>query len=250
VWKKTHAQLEIQSPLSMEAIPQSEALTAIFTTVACFVIYWLFGRPKEDKFGKTLYGGEKWPVAPPLPKTSEEDDTSGASLAKEHGEQSATTAHVWHEDIEIKHTQLFINNQFVDADSGETFETIDPQTGEVICKVASADATDVDKAVAAAKAAFRLGSEWRTMDASERGVLLYRLADLIERDREYLAKLEVLDSGKLYSDAFNVDLSLVIKCFRYYSGWTDKVLDYATMYKYKPCLVFLSSLHPIKHTHA
>jgi delta 1-pyrroline-5-carboxylate dehydrogenase len=187
------------------------------------VIYWIFGRPKEDKFGKTLYGGEKWPEAPPPPMTLDEDDTSGSSLAKEHGKENASNSHIWHDDIEIKHTQLFINNQFVDAESGETFETIDPKTGDVICEVACADATDVDKAVAAAKTAFKLGSEWRTMDASERGVLLYRLADLIERDREYLAKLEVLDSGKLYSDAFNVDLSLAIKCFRYYSGWCDKV---------------------------
>ena len=158
---------------------QSEALTAICTALACFVVYWLFGRPKDDKFGNTPYGGEKWPHTAPLPKSSTEQ-SSTETLAKEHGEQSAATAHVWHEDVEIKHTQLFINNQFVDAESGETFDTINPQTGEVICSVQAADAVDVNKAVAAAKEAFKLGSEWRTMDASERGVLLYRLADLIE----------------------------------------------------------------------
>ena len=53
------------------------------------------------------------------------------------------------------------------------------------------------------------------MDASQRGHLLYRLADLIERDREYLASLESLDNGKPYLDAFNIDLGLVIKCYRY-----------------------------------
>ena len=65
------------------------------------------------------------------------------------------------------------------------------------------------------RAAFKLGSPWRTMDASQRGHLLYKLADLMERDREYLASLESLDNGKPYNDAFNVDLGLVIKCFRY-----------------------------------
>ena len=53
------------------------------------------------------------------------------------------------------------------------------------------------------------------MDASQRGHLLYRLADLIERDREYLASLESLDNGKPFLDAFNIDLGLVIKCYRY-----------------------------------
>ncbi|XP_023319928.1 aldehyde dehydrogenase, mitochondrial isoform X2 [Eurytemora carolleeae] len=60
------------------------------------------------------------------------------------------------------------------------------------------------------------------MDASQRGHLLYRLADLIERNREYLASLESLDNGKPYLDAFNIDLGLVIKCYRYYAGWADK----------------------------
>jgi len=72
----------------------------------------------------------------------------------------------------IEQTQLFIDNKFVDSVSGETFETIDPSTGNPICKIASANAQDVDLAVAAAKRAFKLGSEWRTMDASVRGELL------------------------------------------------------------------------------
>ena len=89
--------------------------------------------------------------------------------------------------------------------------------------MAEASAADVDRAVAAARRAFRAESEWRTMDASKRGMLLYRLADLVERDRQYLATLEAMDSGKSYSDAFNMDLALVIKCLRYYGGWADKV---------------------------
>lgn len=123
----------------------------------------------------------------------------------------------------IKHTQLFINNEFVDAESGETFQTYDPSTGELICDIAAGGLADVNKAVAAAKKAFQIGSEWRTMDASYRGELLYRLADLIEREREQLAALETLDNGKPYGDAFNIDLTLVIKCFRYYAGWADKL---------------------------
>ncbi len=61
------------------------------------------------------------------------------------------------------------------------------------------------------------------MDASKRGVLLNKLADLIERDREYLARLETLDNGKPFKDSFNADLVLTIKCYRYYAGWADKV---------------------------
>lgn len=123
----------------------------------------------------------------------------------------------------VRFTQLFIDNQFVDARSGETLETINPATEEVICKVASAGVEDVNLAVQAAQRAFELGSEWRTMDASVRGELLYRLADLMERDRESLAALETLDNGKPFGDSFNVDLTLAIKCLRYYSGWADKL---------------------------
>lgn len=66
--------------------------------------------------------------------------------------------------------QIFINNEFVDAVSGKTFDTYNPATGEVIASVAEGDAADIDKAVAAAKKAFELGSEWRTMDSTRRYV--------------------------------------------------------------------------------
>ena len=84
------------------------------------------------------------------------------------------------------------------------------------------DKADVDKAAEAARQAFRLGSPWREMDASERGRLLFKLADLIERDRNYIASLETLDNGKPFSESFNVDLDLAVKCYRYYAGWADK----------------------------
>ncbi|KAK2815430.1 hypothetical protein Q5P01_025897 [Channa striata] len=123
---------------------------------------------------------------------------------------------------EVHYNKLFINNQWQDAASGKTFPTINPATGEVICQVAEADKADVDKAVKAARDAFKLGSPWRRMDASHRGLLLSRLADAIERDAAYLAELETLDNGKPYSAAYCIDLPMVVKCFRYYAGWADK----------------------------
>lgn len=124
---------------------------------------------------------------------------------------------------EIKFTKIFINNKWVDSASGKTFPTINPCNGEKICDIAEGDKADVDKAVAAAREAFKLGSPWRTMDASERGRLLQKLASLVERDRDYLARLETLDNGKPYSVAFSADLWLTIKCYQYYAGWTDKI---------------------------
>ncbi|CAH8650194.1 unnamed protein product [Schistosoma rodhaini] len=123
---------------------------------------------------------------------------------------------------EIKRNSIFINNEWVESSSGKTFDTINPATGKVICQVSAGDKADIDKAVKAARKAFEFGSEWRTMDASHRGVLLNKLADLIERDRVYLASLETLDNGKPFADSYNIDLDLVIKCYRYYAGWADK----------------------------
>jgi aldehyde dehydrogenase (NAD+) len=123
---------------------------------------------------------------------------------------------------EIHYNKIFINNEWVNASSGKTFPTINPSTGEVITQVAAGDKADVDKAVKAANDAFKFGSEWRTMDASYRGVLLNRLADLMERDRAYLASLETLDNGKPYNIAYAADVGLSIKHFRYYAGWADK----------------------------
>ncbi|XP_061571259.1 aldehyde dehydrogenase, mitochondrial-like [Cololabis saira] len=123
---------------------------------------------------------------------------------------------------EVHFNQLFINNEWVDAQSRKTFPTINPATGEVICQVAEADQADVNRAVKAARDAFRLGSPWRRMDASQRGLLLSRLADAIERDAAYLAELETLDNGKPYAISYMVDIPTVVKCLRYYAGWADK----------------------------
>jgi aldehyde dehydrogenase (NAD+) len=118
-------------------------------------------------------------------------------------------------------TKLLINNRWVPSESGKTFATINPSTGDEICQVAEADAADVDKAVKAARAAF--DGPWRKMRASERGRLLYRLADLIEANAEELARLETLDNGKPLSIAKAVDVAKTVACYRYFAGWADKV---------------------------
>jgi len=123
---------------------------------------------------------------------------------------------------DVAFTGIFINNEFIKSDSGKTFTTVNPATEEIITEVQEGDRSDVNKAVAAAQEAFRFGSPWRTMDASKRGSLLNKLADLIERDQSYIASLETLDNGKPFGDAYAADLGLTIKCYRYYAGWADK----------------------------
>nr|XP_050045114.1 aldehyde dehydrogenase, mitochondrial-like [Dermacentor andersoni] len=147
------------------------------------------------------------------------------SLVRRCGVLHQSTAAVAAEPVRnphIAYTQIFINNEWHNSASGKTFPTVNPTSGEVITHVQEGDKADVDKAVRAARQAFELGSEWRTMDASDRGVLLNRLADLIERDRCLLASLETLDNGKPFADAYNIDLPLVVKCLRYYAGYADK----------------------------
>jgi aldehyde dehydrogenase (NAD+) len=118
-------------------------------------------------------------------------------------------------------TKLLIGNQWVESESGRTFPTFNPATGEEIAQVAEADAADVEKAVAAARHAFEQGP-WRQTFASERGRLLHRLADLIERNAEELARLETLDNGMPLTIARRVALPLSIAVYRYYAGWADK----------------------------
>uniref|UniRef100_A0A665THM9 Aldehyde dehydrogenase domain-containing protein n=1 Tax=Echeneis naucrates TaxID=173247 RepID=A0A665THM9_ECHNA len=119
--------------------------------------------------------------------------------------------------------QLFINNEWQRSCSGRTFPTFNPATGGKICDVEEADKEDVDRAVQAAKAAVQRGSVWRRMDASRRGGMLHKLADLMERDRLLLATLETLDTGKPFLQSFFVDLDGSIKTLRYYAGWADKI---------------------------
>ncbi|XP_061163728.1 aldehyde dehydrogenase 1A1-like [Saccostrea echinata] len=123
---------------------------------------------------------------------------------------------------EIKYTKLFINNEFVDSVSGKTFPTINPVNGEKICDVSEGDKADVDKAVEAAKEAFKLGSPWRRMDASKRGALIYKIAQLMERDAQYLGSLETYDNGKPYMNAY-VEMLFSANILKYFAGCADKV---------------------------
>jgi aldehyde dehydrogenase (NAD+) len=124
--------------------------------------------------------------------------------------------------VAVSATKLLINNRWVPSESGKTFATINPATGEEICQIAEADAADVDKAVHAARRAFEHGP-WRKLPASERGRMLHRLADLIEKHADELAALESLDNGKPVSIAKAVDVAATVGCFRYFAGWSDKV---------------------------
>jgi len=125
-------------------------------------------------------------------------------------------------------TRLFINNEFVNSVAGKTFETVNPATEEVVCSVQEAGPEDVDKAVAAAKAAFEVGSPWRNLNGSDRRDLMLKLADLIERDRAFLEVLEALDNGKpIGTDGrygTSVDLHLTLQYLRYAAGHADKML--------------------------
>uniref|UniRef100_A0A8C1TJ64 Aldehyde dehydrogenase 1 family, member L1 n=1 Tax=Cyprinus carpio TaxID=7962 RepID=A0A8C1TJ64_CYPCA len=123
--------------------------------------------------------------------------------------------------IQIPH-QLFINGEFVDAEGGKTYKTINPTDGQAICDVSLAQISDVEKAVAAAKEAFEEG-EWGKMNPRDRGKLLYKLADLMEQHQEELATIESIDSGAVYTLALKTHIGMSIQTFRYFAGWCDKI---------------------------
>lgn len=119
--------------------------------------------------------------------------------------------------------KLLINGEWVEAQSGNTFETIDPSNKKVLAVVSQAGPEDIDKAVKAARQAFENGP-WKTMSASERGRIIYKFADLMEAHQEELAQIETLDNGKPIRETRNADVPLAIDHFRYYAGWATKVV--------------------------
>jgi len=123
---------------------------------------------------------------------------------------------------EIKYNQIFINNEWHNSTSGTTFGSVNPCNGDVICQIQEGDKEDVNKAVVAAREAFKLNSKWRKLDASKRGELMYKLAELINRDIEYISSLETLDNGKPYEDSV-FDMQGAIEVLKYYAGWCDKI---------------------------
>src|SRR5919205_1510543 len=117
--------------------------------------------------------------------------------------------------------QLLIDGQWVDAESGKTFETPNPATGETLAQVAEGDKADIDKAVQAARRAYE--GKWSKMSARDRGRLLYKLAQLIEENSKELAELETADNGKPIRESLYVDLPQVVENFEYFAGYATKI---------------------------
>lgn len=118
--------------------------------------------------------------------------------------------------------KLLVGGQWTESASGRTFPTYNPATGETLSQVAEGDKEDVDRAVAAARWAFDKGP-WPRTTPSERGRLLWKLADLVEAHTEEFAEIETLDNGKPLSVARVADVPLAVDLFRYMAGWATKI---------------------------
>jgi betaine-aldehyde dehydrogenase len=121
--------------------------------------------------------------------------------------------------VDLPH-QLLIDGQWIDGSAG-TFRDLNPATEELITEIASASASDVDRAVTSARA--QLDGEWGAMPGTERGRILNRVADLIERDADRLAHLEALDVGKPAGQPAMLDIPNAVATFRHFAGWADKI---------------------------
>lgn len=118
--------------------------------------------------------------------------------------------------------RLLIDGKWVPARSGRVFDTYDPGTGRVIARVAEGDAADIDLAVKAARQAFESGP-WSRIPASDRGRMIWKLADLLEQNAEEFAELEALNNGKPLVSALRGDVPLSADMFRYMAGWSTKI---------------------------
>ena len=118
--------------------------------------------------------------------------------------------------------RMLIDGRFVLAASGKTFPVYNPATGEVVAQVPEAEAEDVNRAVAAARRAFDEGP-WSKMSTSQRGQLIWKVADLLEANLEEFAEIESIDNGKPFSVARVADLPLAVDMFRYMAGWATKI---------------------------
>src|SRR5688572_6537497 len=117
--------------------------------------------------------------------------------------------------------RLFIGGKFIESSSGRSIEIRNPATGELLTTVPDADAGDVNRAVAAARASFE-DKRWRGKDPSEKERILWRFADLIEREKDKLAALESLENGKTLREALRADVAPAIDALRYYAGWVRR----------------------------
>jgi phenylacetaldehyde dehydrogenase len=118
--------------------------------------------------------------------------------------------------------KMLINGKWVEAASGKTFDTYNPATGEVLARIAEGDREDINRAVEAARAAFETG-RWSQLTPSERGRLIWKLADLLEDNLEEFAELESLDNGKPLKVARAADVPLAVDLLRYMAGWSTKI---------------------------
>jgi phenylacetaldehyde dehydrogenase len=121
-----------------------------------------------------------------------------------------------------KPRRMLIGGKWVDAASGRTFPTYNPSTGEILAHLAEGDKEDINRAVAAARAAFDKGP-WRRVVPSERARLMWKLADLLEKRLEEFAQLETLDNGKPLMMARLADVPISVDTLRYFAGWATKV---------------------------
>jgi acyl-CoA reductase-like NAD-dependent aldehyde dehydrogenase len=130
----------------------------------------------------------------------------------------------WHsEAAKLKpETRMFIDGEFVHAKSGATFETINPATGDIIAEVASGDASDVDRAVASARKAFKSGV-WSRMAPRARMAVMYRYADLIREHAMQFALIDSLDMGKPVTDMLNADVPAAATTFQFFGETIDKI---------------------------
>ncbi|MDZ7644867.1 MAG: aldehyde dehydrogenase family protein [Woeseiaceae bacterium] len=119
-------------------------------------------------------------------------------------------------------TELFIGGEYVDSAAGGRFESTNPATGETIATVSAADEADVDRAVAAARKAYRSGA-WSRMAPRDRMEIMYAFTRLIDEDAERLAVLDTLDMGKPISDMVTVDLPMVIETIQFMAEYIDKI---------------------------
>jgi len=118
--------------------------------------------------------------------------------------------------------KMLIGGQWVEAASGKAFEMIDPSTGQVLARVAEGDSEDINRAVTTARKAFESGP-WPKMTPSQRGRLLWKVAELIEQHADELAQLETLDNGKSIKYSKGGDVPLTADHFRYFAGWATKI---------------------------
>jgi aldehyde dehydrogenase (NAD+) len=122
----------------------------------------------------------------------------------------------------VLHHKLFINGKWEDCKGDCRIDVCNPATGEQICTVADADASDVDRAVAAARASFEKKS-WRGMDPSKRERIMWTIGDLLMKNRTALATTISEENGKTLREAATADVMSAADCFHYYAGWVRKI---------------------------